>query len=145
MAHGNKIAPYADLDKSRFMLVSALRHYEKRLNDLATNKEIVQLENEVFKNYLVEAAKQAGIAADELRQDSREVATVAKEEKYKAIVKQALTYYIDDLTKSRDIIREKLGEDNPILIPYENETKLAEILKQSISQATTTTKTSSTP
>jgi hypothetical protein len=135
--HENKIiAPYADLDKSRFMLVSALRHYEKRLNDLAGNEEIVQLESEIFKNYLVEAAKQAGIAGDELRQDPREVATAAKEEKYRSIVKQALTYYIADLSKSKNIIREKLGEDNPILIPYENETKLAEMLRESVSDAT---------
>ncbi|MDQ3967618.1 MAG: hypothetical protein M3275_04385 [Thermoproteota archaeon] len=90
---------------------------------------------------MVKAAKQAHIATEELRQDPySDITTVVKEEEYRSIVKEALTYYLAALEKSTKIVQEKLGagssSSKPILAHYNNEIRLANNLKQSVSEAT---------
>jgi hypothetical protein len=113
----------------RPMLIRALKYYQKRLNSLANNPDIIQLEDWQFGNYFTKTAQDAGVAAEEIEEDARDVTIVIEEEKYRLIVQRALTFYIGELRKSKKIVSEQLGEDHPIVSNHDSEIGSAKILK----------------
>ena len=113
----------------RPMVIRALKHYQKRLKSLAKNEDVVQLEDWQFGNYFLKTAEDAGLAAKEIEEDTRDVTIVVEEEKYRTIVQRALIFYIGELRKSKKIVSEQLGEDHPIVSNHDSEIERAKILK----------------
>jgi hypothetical protein len=110
-------------------LIRALKYYQKRLNSLANNPDIIQLKDWQLRNYFLKTAEDAGVAAKEMEEVTRDVTIVIEEEKYRLIVHRALTFYIGELRKSKKIVSEQLGEDHPIVSNHDSEIEHAKILK----------------
>ena len=118
-----------DIDEIRSVLVNALKHYQQRLNNLATTDETVQLGNDIIKKDLEENAKEAGIVANHLEQVDV-VIRAAQNRRY--TVMPALNCYVADLKKSKDTLPEKLGGANPNLMSVDREIAVAEYFMQSL-------------
>ena len=86
------------------MLIRVLKYYLKRLNSLANSPDIIQLEYWQFGNYFLKTAEDAGVAAKEIEEDTRDVTIVIVEEKYRLIVHRTLTFYIGELSKRKKIL-----------------------------------------
>jgi hypothetical protein len=113
------------------MVVRALRFYQKTLNNLASDEEgeTIFQESDPFGHYLVNTAKEAGTAAKVLKESPNSVNSLVKEDRYRAIVQEALMFYVADLRRRQDIIiGEELEHSKRISSPYENELSTTEIM-----------------
>jgi hypothetical protein len=137
-----------DLDKFRVMVIRSLRYYQTMLNDLLNNEEGERFQGVVnpFGNYLADTVKRADKAARDIKEDPTEIITFVKQDRHRAVVREALAFYISELRKREEIIREGLGvggtgrgrveqdNNNSILSFYETERGIAEEMKQTIDE-----------
>lgn len=127
MSDSSIISP--EEDEIRSVLVRALKHYQQRLKNLVNNNETVRLGNDIVKKDLEDNAKEADNVAYYLARVNPLIIHVKNR---KAMVEPALTCYIADLIKSKDALREKLGNVLPNLECVDREIRVAEFCKQSL-------------
>jgi hypothetical protein len=112
------------------VLARALKNYQQRLKNLVNNNETVRLGNGIIKRDLEDNVKGTDNASDYVAGVTP--LTPPSVQKKKAIVEPALTCYIADLRKSKDTLREKLGNALPNLECVDREIQVAEFCKQSL-------------
>jgi hypothetical protein len=113
------------------VLIHALKHYLQRLKNLANNDEIVQHGNDIIKKDLEDNIKEAYDAAEHIAGVDTLLLPTSFGNK-KAIVEPALTCYIADLGKSKEMLREKLGGTLPNLESLDREIQVAEFCKNTL-------------
>jgi hypothetical protein len=116
-----------DDDEIRSVFDHALKHYRERLKNLVNNDETVRLGNDFLKKDFEENVKEADDVADY----AATVSPLTREgfQRRTAILEPALTCYITDLKKSKNALREKLGNALPNLESVDREIQLAEFCK----------------
>ena len=99
---------------------------------------MVSTETDLLENYLKEERDQADDAAYVVRMETTDVGTLLGQQgeaeyKYKRIIQDSLTYYVNGLDKSEKIISEKLGKDSrlgkAILHYYSEQKKMAKSMR----------------